>query len=88
MVARWSSGVGARSYVRQVGSRPSPIERLAGIGLSRPDPDSAESHVLSDGHLHGADDSICPRCLRWVEEREFVRRNALGMLQHEVCPDS
>jgi len=47
---------------------------------------AGESFVLSDSHLHSDDDSICPRCLTWIEERHFVRRTAYGVLQHEVCP--
>jgi hypothetical protein len=62
------------------------FERLAGVGLDRHDLDEAASFV-PDGHLHGELDAICPRCLRWIEEREFVRRTAYGPLQHEVCPE-
>jgi hypothetical protein len=70
-----------------VGSRgSSPIDRLAGVGLSRPDPDNGDPHVLADSHLHSDTDEICPRCLQWIEERDFVRRTAYGVLQHEVCP--
>lgn len=69
-----------------MGSRGSPIDRLAGVGLSRPDPDGGEVYVLADGHLHSDTDAICPRCLTWIEERDYVRRTAYGLLQHEVCP--
>lgn len=79
-----SCPVGAPAYGPEVASRESPIERLAGAGLTRPDP---EVLVTVDSHLHGDDDSICPRCLRWIEGRDYVRRNAYGLLQHEVCPD-
>jgi hypothetical protein len=65
----------------------SPIDRLAGVGLSRPDPVSGEDWcLLPDGHLHSDADAICPRCLTWIEPRAFVRRTAYGPLQHEVCP--
>jgi hypothetical protein len=64
--------------------RTSPVDRLAGIGLDRPDSD--ELTVRGDNHLHSDTDAICPRCLQWVEERDFVRRTAFGLLQHEVCP--
>lgn len=85
VTARRSPPVGGRSYRRLMRSRePNPIDRLAGIGLSRPDP--GDLLVLPDGHLHSEDDSICPRCLTWIEERHFVRRTIYGVLQHEVCP--
>lgn len=71
-----------------MGTRRSPVDRLVEIGLTRPDPDAAESHVLEDGHLHSDDDSICPRCLGWIDARHFVRRNGYGLLQHEVCPQA
>lgn len=41
---------------------------------------------VPDGHLHPRTDAVCPRCLTWIEEREFVRQTAYGPLQHEVCP--
>ena len=44
--------------------------------------------MLVDSHLHSDDDAICPRCLQWIEERDYVRRTAFGLLQHEVCPRS
>jgi hypothetical protein len=47
---------------------------------------SGEAHLLVDSHLHSDDDAICPRCLLWIEERDFVRRTGFGLLQHEVCP--
>lgn len=62
-------------------------ERLAAIGLDHADAESVRAFQLPDSHLHGEDDAICPRCLRWIEEREFVRRTAYGPLQHEVCPE-
>jgi hypothetical protein len=80
--------VAAPSYGREVLRRgSSPIDRLAGVGLTRPDPVSGEEWcLLPDGHLHSDADAICPRCLTWIEGREFVRRTAYGLLQHEVCP--
>ena len=65
---------------------PSPIDRLAALGLAKPDPLSGEVHSVTDGHLHSDDDSICPRCMTWIEERHYVRRTGYGLLQHEVCP--
>lgn len=41
---------------------------------------------LVDSHLHGDADAICPRCLTWIAERDYVRQTAFGPLQHEVCP--
>jgi hypothetical protein len=75
-----------RSRFGTVGSRePSPIDRLAGVGLERPDPESSPG-LLIDSHLHSDGDEICPLCLGWIEERHYVRQNAYGLLQHEVCP--
>ena len=75
------------TYVQTVRSRASdPVDRLAAIGMTRPDPASGDPHVLTDGHLHSDDDAICPRCLAWIEERHYVRRTAFGVLQHELCP--
>jgi hypothetical protein len=51
-----------------------------------PDRDAEEAIGRVDGHLHGDADAICPRCLRWIDPREFVRQTAFGLLQHEVCP--
>ncbi len=62
------------------------MDRLVAVGLTRPAPDSGDVRVVPDGHLHSDGDAICPRCLTWIEEREFVRRTAYGPLQHEVCP--
>lgn len=39
-----------------------------------------------DNELHVDADAICPRCLRWIEVSDFVRRNAWGLAQHEACP--
>jgi hypothetical protein len=67
-------------------SRGSRANRLAEVGLTRPDPQSEAGLLVLDSHLHCEEDSICPRCLTWIEERQFVRRTVLGLLQHEVCP--
>jgi hypothetical protein len=67
-------------------SRGTRIDRLVGVGLDRPDPDTPEALVRYDNHLHSAGDEICPRCLTWIEERDFVRQTAFGPKQHEVCP--
>jgi hypothetical protein len=62
------------------------FDGLAGVGLGRAGAEYMDTARLEDGHLHGALDAICPRCLQWIEERDFVRRTAYGPLQHEVCP--
>lgn len=54
--------------------------------MTKPDPVIGDAHAVPDGHLHSDDDSICPRCMTWIEERHYVRRTAYGLLQHEVCP--
>jgi len=61
--------------------------RLATAGLDHADADRVSAFAVGDGHLHGELDAVCPRCLRWIEERDFVRRTAFGPLQHEVCPE-
>lgn len=58
-----------------------------GIGLDPADADAVRAFVLPDGHLHPEADAVCPRCLTWIEERDFVRQTAYGPLQHEVCPE-
>jgi hypothetical protein len=65
--------------------RSSRLDRYAGVGLLRADLETEDPALLIDSHLHGDDDSICPRCLTWIDERDFVRRTAYGLLQHEVC---
>ncbi|MGB8651854.1 MAG: hypothetical protein WCD35_14460 [Mycobacteriales bacterium] len=67
-------------------ARRSSLDRLVEAGLVRPDPDAGDGSALLDAHLHGGEDAVCPRCLGWIEERQFVRRTAYGPLQHEVCP--
>ncbi|MCW2598274.1 MAG: hypothetical protein JWM02_103 [Frankiales bacterium] len=82
-----SPAAGGRFYVRFVSERRSlPLDRFAAVGLLRPDAGCGDSRVLMDCHLHSDDDAICPRCLTWIEERQFVRLTAYGLLQHEVCP--
>jgi len=61
-------------------------EQFATVGSRRWHADLLSAFVLPDGHLHGAQDAVCPRCLHWIEDGEFVRRTAYGPLQHEVCP--
>lgn len=38
-----------------------------------------------DASLHVDADAICPRCLAWIDPRDYVRRNGYGLLQHESC---
>lgn len=61
------------------------MERLVSVGHA--DADAVGAYAVGDGHLHGELDAVCPRCLQWIEERDFVRRTAYGPLQHEVCPE-
>ncbi len=42
--------------------------------------------VGHDNELHVDADAICPRCLCWIAVADYVRRNAWGLAQHEVCP--
>ena len=62
------------------------LERLATVGTRRWEADLLSAFMVPDGHLVGEQDAVCPRCLRWIDEGEFVRRTAYGPLQHEVCP--
>lgn len=48
-----------------------------------PDPMFA-SYV--DAALHVEADLICPDCLHWIDSSDHVRRNGVGMLEHEMCP--
>lgn len=61
------------------------LDRIAGI-LAVPADLDVEAAPLIDSHLHGDADAICPRCLTWIGERDYVRQTAYGLLQHEVCP--
>ncbi len=61
------------------------LNPMAGLSLVKTDCDTA-SVLLIDGHLRGESDDVCPRCLRWIDPREYVRQTAFGPLQHEVCP--
>lgn len=40
---------------------------------------------VSDHELHVDADAVCPRCMRWIEPGDFVRRTAYGPHQHEAC---
>ena len=64
-----------------------PWETRGGIGLEHADAQAVRAFLVSDGHLHPGADAVCPRCLTWIEERDYVRRTAYGPLQHEVCPE-
>ena len=84
VTGRHSHGRTGPSYGRSVSSqRPAYTQPIT--GLTAPDPVLGNRHAVGDAHLHGDDDSICPRCLTWIDGRDFVRRNALGLLQHEHC---
>lgn len=64
----------------------SPWEARADVGLDASDAEAVRGRQVPDGHLRAGDDAICPRCLSWIAERDFVRQTAYGPLQHEVCP--
>lgn len=64
----------------------SPVDPLVGVGMSKPSRADGFGRPVPDGHLHSETDAICPRCLTWIEERDYVRQTAYGLLQHEVCP--
>lgn len=64
-----------------------PWETREGVGLDAADSDAVAAFQVPDGHLHPGADAVCPRCLTWIEERDYVRRTAYGPLQHEVCPE-
>lgn len=66
--------------------RTSRLDRFAGVGLVKPDLEAEAAILLVDCHLHSDDDAICPRCLTWIEGRDFVRQTVYGLIQHEVCP--
>ncbi len=41
-----------------------------------------------DGNVLRVDaDAICPRCMRFVDSTDIVRRTAYGLVQHEHCPE-
>jgi hypothetical protein len=75
------------SYGREVDpSWSPPISRLVAAAMTLPASDGKEGRPVVDGHLRGRQDAVCPRCLEWIDEREYVRRTAYGPLQHEACP--
>ena len=76
--------VGAAPYVACV-DRLTRAHAITGFLLTA-DRDDKQSCGRVDRHLHTDDDAICPRCLRWIDGRDFVRQTAFGPLQHEVCP--
>jgi len=39
----------------------------------------------AEHELHVDADAICPRCMRWIEPGDYVRRTAFGPHQHESC---
>jgi hypothetical protein len=41
---------------------------------------------ILDASLHVDGDAICPDCLTWIDPTDYVRRNAFGIVEHEVCP--
>ena len=67
--------------------RPHPWRRLGSLlrrgGRRRPAPEPIE---LVDASLHTESEAICPDCLTWIQPGDYLRRNAYGLLEHEVCP--
>lgn len=43
-------------------------------------------YEVVDASLHDDGDGICPDCLQWISPDEYLRRNVVGILEHEVCP--
>jgi hypothetical protein len=39
-----------------------------------------------DNSLHVDTDALCPRCLTWIQPGDYVRQNAMDLMQHESCP--
>jgi hypothetical protein len=55
--------------------------------LARQEPDpSLDLLDVIDASLHVDLEAICPDCLQWIGPADFVRRNVIGLLEHEVCP--
>jgi hypothetical protein len=55
--------------------------------LTRQQPDpSLDLLDVIDASWHVDTEAICPDCLQWIGPTDFVRRNAIGLLEHEVCP--
>jgi hypothetical protein len=48
--------------------------------------DAEPAGGVGDYSLHADTEAICPRCLRWIAPEDYLRRNAIGLLQHESCP--
>jgi hypothetical protein len=42
--------------------------------------------VVIDAALRVDADAVCPDCLGWIGPAEPVRRNAYGLVEHDVCP--
>ena len=61
------------------------IDRVASFASARP-PLTPYGYDFSSHDLHVDGDLVCPRCLRWIRPKDFVRRTAYGPAQHEVCP--
>ena len=55
--------------------------------LTRQQPDpSLDLLDVIDASWHVDTEAICPDGLQWIGPTDFVRRNAFGLLEHEVCP--
>jgi hypothetical protein len=61
------------------------LDRWAAMLTSRP-PVAPYGHDYAANDMRIDEESVCPRCLRWIGPEEIVRRTAYGPAQHEVCP--
>jgi hypothetical protein len=62
------------------------IDAVATTGLGPAVVDPAPAGGARDHSLHTDSEAICPRCLRWIGPEDYLRRNGIGLLQHETCP--
>lgn len=63
-----------------------PVGPAGGAYLSPGAPRTTPGQDFSSNLLHVSGDGVCPRCLRWLETDDIVRRTVYGPLEHEACP--
>ena len=51
-------------------------------------PATPYGHDFAANDLTLDEESVCPRCLEWIQPGDIVRRTAFGPAQHEACPRS
>jgi len=49
-------------------------------------PAASYGHDYAANDLTLTEESVCPRCLQWIQPGDIVRRTAFGPAQHEACP--